>query len=134
MVKVVCGIIENDEEILIAKKVEKEHPANLGGKWHFPGGKVDENETLPDALRREIKEETNLDIEVKELLMSNFVIRGKVKAEVFYFRCVPQSFELKPDDDVEELKWVDKNKVLGDLDSEFKVTLPEELIAWFKVT
>ena len=40
----------------------------IKGCWGLPGGHVDENETLKQALKREFKEETNLDVQVGELL------------------------------------------------------------------
>lgn len=39
------------------------------GGWEFPGGKIEENEKPEDAIIREIKEELNMDIEVKEYFM-----------------------------------------------------------------
>ncbi|MCL2851110.1 MAG: NUDIX hydrolase [Firmicutes bacterium] len=59
--KIVVGAViqDSDEKILILRR-----PFNdfLGGLYEMPSGRVEENETLLDALKREIKEETNLDL------------------------------------------------------------------------
>jgi 8-oxo-dGTP diphosphatase len=59
---VVCvdGVYIKDGKILLLKRSTE--PFN--SYWHLVGGHVEENETLKGALRREFKEETNLDIEV----------------------------------------------------------------------
>ena len=56
------GIIKNNDEILILKR----HPKSKTDPemWELPGGKVEKGEHFTDALVREIKEETNLDVEV----------------------------------------------------------------------
>ena len=59
----VRGIIKNDSgEILIVKR----HPKSRTDPemWELPGGKVEKGEHFADALVREIKEETNLDVNV----------------------------------------------------------------------
>lgn len=58
----VRGIIKNNDEILIVKR----HPKSRTDPemWELPGGKVEKGEHFADALVREIKEETNLDVEV----------------------------------------------------------------------
>lgn len=59
----VRGIIKNENgEILIVKR----HPKSRTDPemWELPGGKVEKGEFFADALVREIKEETNLDVEV----------------------------------------------------------------------
>lgn len=58
----VRGIIKKDDEILIVKR----HPKSKTDPemWELPGGKVEKGEHFADALVREIKEETDLDVEV----------------------------------------------------------------------
>ena len=63
-----CAIIRKNDEVLLAKKIEKPHPAGLEGKWHFPGGVVKPGETLEEALRREMREEIGIEIEINELI------------------------------------------------------------------
>lgn len=63
--KVVCGVILNHGEILIAKRPEGK---SLGGFWEFPGGKVEDGETEEIALCRELKEELDLEVEVLHAL------------------------------------------------------------------
>lgn len=59
----VCGILKKNDELLFVKHIKKEKEY-----WLLPGGGVDYGETFQSSLRREFKEEVNLDIEVKEML------------------------------------------------------------------
>ena len=64
---VVAAIIENnDGDILIAKRNSKK---SQGGLWEFPGGKIEKNESADDAIKREIKEELDIDIEINKWLI-----------------------------------------------------------------
>lgn len=56
---VVAAVIERDGRFLVARRVKGTH---LAGFWEFPGGKVHDDETQEDALRREILEELNTTI------------------------------------------------------------------------
>lgn len=67
--KVVAAIIENEHnEILCALRSPR---MVLPNQWEFPGGKVEENESLFEAVEREIKEELDCDIEAFEVFNDN---------------------------------------------------------------
>lgn len=62
-IEVVAAIIFNNNKILcVQKKVNKYD--YLSFKYEFPGGKIEKGETREEALKREIKEELNLEINI----------------------------------------------------------------------
>ena len=65
--KVVCAAIIRNEKIGIAKRKSK----ISNGIYEFPGGKVEDNETEIEALKREIKEECGIEIENIQFFMKN---------------------------------------------------------------
>ena len=62
-IEVVAAIIIKDNKIFATQRGYGE----FKGGWEFPGGKVEAEESLEDALVREIKEELDADIRVREL-------------------------------------------------------------------
>ncbi len=68
LIRVVAGLILHQERWLVAKKKSK-GPEN--GKWEFPGGKIEPNETPEKALEREIQEELNLKVKAYRVLTSS---------------------------------------------------------------
>ncbi len=60
---VTAALIREEDKILIAQRGRSKR---FGWKWEFPGGKVRADETPEDCLRREIKEELNLEIQVEK--------------------------------------------------------------------
>ncbi len=60
MIDVCCAIIRNDEyEVLVVQRgPDTDHPM----KWEFPGGKIEEGETVADSIIREIDEELAMDV------------------------------------------------------------------------
>lgn len=63
---VVAAVIEHQGQVLLAQRAT---PADLAGRWEFPGGKVEPGETAPDALVREIREELGCEVSVGEELI-----------------------------------------------------------------
>ena len=72
-VVVVNAIVQFKDKFLILKRNKnlEVHP----GKWSFPGGKVILGEDLFSTLKREIKEEANLDIENKKEFISDYAFQ-----------------------------------------------------------
>jgi len=60
-IAVVCALIERDGHVLMAQRPAHKH---LGGKWEFPGGKVEPGETPEAALHRELREELGCTVEI----------------------------------------------------------------------
>ncbi len=62
---IVVGIVYKNDKILIDKRKQN---ALLGGLWEFPGGKKQKGESFKEAVAREVKEETAVDINVGKRL------------------------------------------------------------------
>lgn len=61
-----AAIFDKDGKLFIAKRGKKAR--NERDKWEIPGGSVEFGETFEQAIKREIKEELDIEIEVLELL------------------------------------------------------------------
>ena len=61
-IRVTGVLIEEDKILLVKQKVNDKR------NWSLPGGKAERGETLEQALIREMKEETGLDVEINKLL------------------------------------------------------------------
>ena len=62
---IAIAVIEQGQQLLIGPRPDN---LPLGGRWEFPGGKVEPGETPPEAAVRECLEETGLAIEVSHVL------------------------------------------------------------------
>ncbi len=58
-IRVVAAVIERDGRFLLCQRpAHKRH----GGLWEFPGGKLEAEETIPEAVRRELAEELGVEV------------------------------------------------------------------------
>lgn len=116
MDKVTAGIIEKDGKILIARRKTGKC---IGAKWEFPGGKLEEGETLEECLKRELKEELNFDVEVGEFVTSSKFSCGNKNIELMAYKVRYISGEMVLCDHDKAL-WVTP-EALGD----YEFTLPD---------
>lgn len=102
LIVVSAAIILSDGKILIAKRGKSKSLANL---WEFPGGKVEANEAPEQCVKREIKEELNMNIKVLRYYSTNIhkYEFGVVKLIAFLAKYESGKIELREHADY---KWV----------------------------
>ena len=109
-IPVVDVIIQQDSDVLFAKRKKEPFKGYLG----LPGGFVNIGETVEEAARREVKEETSLDIELTDILGvfsdPQRDPRGHIMSTVFIGR-VPSNEDAKARDDASQLEWIDLQTV-----------------------
>jgi 8-oxo-dGTP diphosphatase len=100
-------IFEGDKVLLVERAGEP-----LKGWWSIPGGLLETGETLEDALRREVLEETGLLVEVLyrfdifERIMRDTEGRAEYHYVLVDYVCRAAGGELQPGDDVSRVEWV----------------------------
>jgi 8-oxo-dGTP diphosphatase len=66
LLNVVAAILIKNEKIYLVKR--SSNLKDMPNKYEFPGGKVEPGETLKKALKRELKEELSIDIDLKNII------------------------------------------------------------------
>ncbi len=90
--QVTAAVIKKGGQFLLGKRPSK---GLLGGMWEFPGGKQEKNETLPETLEREIKEELDATIKVGEHLGTYRHAYTHYKVTLHAYQCRLVSEDLK---------------------------------------
>lgn len=97
-----CGaVIFNDDKVLVIQQ--------LKGHWGFPKGHVEKGETEVQTAIREIKEETNLDVEIDETrrFVERYSPAEGVEKEVVYFTAKMIGGEIKvQEEEVKATEWL----------------------------
>jgi 8-oxo-dGTP diphosphatase len=101
---VVCALIERDGHVLMAQRPSHKH---LGGKWEFPGGKVEPGESPEAALHRELDEELGCSVEIIRPLLPHTHAYASVTVNLMPFvtRLLPSSGEIHAREHA-ALRWV----------------------------
>jgi ADP-ribose pyrophosphatase YjhB (NUDIX family) len=103
-IKIICGALIVEENSFVAVQ---ENKAEHKGKWSIPGGHLENNESLIEGLKREIKEETGLDIHVDGFIEIYQNVTDKVNVIKFAFKASKISGSLVADQkEIMNIKWM----------------------------
>ncbi|OJF75947.1 MAG: hypothetical protein BKP49_08980 [Treponema sp. CETP13] len=104
----IAGIAFVEGKVLIGRRIIK---GDMGGRWEFPGGKVEDGENYEQALLREFKEELGVDIVVgKEITVAKFQHHNEERELHAFFVTLSRidNFELC---EHTETKWVQFSEI-----------------------
>lgn len=107
---VTAAVIETDGLVLIGKR---KRGKRFAGNWEFPGGTLEKGETPEECLKRELREELDLDVEVGELFCSataDYAPGWTVRLLAYRATVISGTFCLN---DHEEIRWVRPTELTG---------------------
>lgn len=107
--KVVCGIIFKDDLVLICRRKPEK---SLGGYWEFPGGKVEDGESYEESLLRELIEELNLKVEIKQRFFETVYHYDDGAIKLISFICETKNIATESTDH-DQLEWVEVSDLLN---------------------
>ena len=112
----VGAVIEDEKGRILLVKHKPERGGFWQRKWICPGGELELGEIIGDGIKREVKEETNLEIDlVRPLPPFDRIVKSKqdVDLHVVYIDYIAKlaGGELEVDSDVGEALWVDKKDI-----------------------
>jgi len=104
MIEVAGAYIERDGKFLVAQRAK----GSLSGKWEFPGGKLEPNETAGEAIIREIREELSLDVVPKEIvgIFVHQYSKGEIRLTLIKCEMDPKQ-SIVSDGSHSECRWID---------------------------
>lgn len=106
----VKGIIISDKKILI---IQRSSDDDFGANdWEFAGGKLEFNEDLVSALKREAKEEVGLDINVEKLAYARtFKTNPNRQVVILTYLCSCHNNKVILSNEHQNYKWVNKSQI-----------------------
>lgn len=124
--EVAIGVVRENGKFLLMRRSESN---SSSGKWNFPGGRIEEEETVSGAVVREIREETGLDTELVRI-GDSFLNEGELGWWKVYpvlletSKGVETSIEMNHEHD--KYEWIEIEE-LDDFDTLGEMKAPEKL-------
>ena len=102
IIDVSAAVIANGNNVLAAKRSAGKH---LAGHWEFPGGKIEPGETPEQCLKRELKEEFNIESEIGEFVAESIFDYGDKRIRLLAYKAKHLSGEFQLIDH-DEIRWL----------------------------
>ena len=120
---IVGGVIEKDGKYLLVQEAKK-----CRGKWNLPAGHLDIGETILDAAKREIKEESGLNTELTGICqIGNRVMEDRIFVSLI-FTAKQSGGEITIDkDEIMDVKWFSYDEILKLRDND-EIRTPDLLV------
>jgi 8-oxo-dGTP diphosphatase len=109
MIDVAAGLLKQNGKILLCKRPTHK---SRGGKWEFPGGKLESGETAAEAIYRELQEELNILVSVSGVAGDVMWIYPDVSIHLTLLHCTITGGSLTLREH-EALAWVAKEEALS---------------------
>ena len=115
----VAGVVVNEAgRVLLIRRRDNAH-------WEAPGGVLELNESIEEGMRREVREETGLDVEPITLTgVYKNMVRGVI---ALVFRCIVVTGELTTNPEVTAFHWATSEEVTAMVDEAFAIRVLDAL-------
>jgi 8-oxo-dGTP diphosphatase len=103
-----AALVINDDRVLLGRRNKEPNR----GRWVLPGGGVEPFETVADAVKREVREETGLVVDLDgQLGVFEIIVPDSEHRVIVYNWARPISGDLKASSDLSELRFVSRDEL-----------------------
>jgi 8-oxo-dGTP diphosphatase len=104
---IACATMVEENRVLLVQHAAAEKPDY--GNWLLPAGSVEHNESVEQAVKREVKEETGLEIRPVRKLTQ--MIDPYTKDELVNFLCIPLTSKIETSSELKEARWFSLDEI-----------------------
>ncbi len=128
MTIVTAAILIRNELIFIAKRKSSDI---LSNKWEFPGGKIEDDETPKECLKRELKEEFDIEVDIGDFFGESIYQYPDFKIKLIAYKVLWKNGKIKATAH-DTYKWISINEIdnydFAEADIPFVNKLKEEIL------